>query len=992
MENTTDTLTNTNTESTELTNPSLGMGLNGVADWSTQIPFIDHFKASRIWLGHLPGRWGGIEASEMNLDDKGWVTSLPVVDGEERPVSTLMLRGINGQYPGGRYVVLYEGEGELNYKFDAKEITSESVPGRDILEVTPGEGGIYLEIASTDPNNTGDYLRNIRVIHEDQLPLYEAGATFNPDWIEKIEDFRSLRFMDWMHTNGSDQQHWEDRPQVDNASWGSGWDGGVPLEVMIDLANEVNADPWFNIPHKATDDYIQNFAEQVHQQLDPRLEAYVEFSNEVWNWGFSQSKYAEAAAEERWGSEIQGGWMQWYGMRSAQMADIFTEVFGEEADDRLELTIATQTRYKGLQQYLLNAPAWVAEGNEAPHTRFDNYAITGYFSGGLGRAQNVETVKSWFDDPDGGFEKALQQLRDGSLLEDGDSVEATIADFHYHGEVAAEYGLEMVVYEGGTHVVGVAGRNEAGEWVDVVNDREMTEFFIELNRRPEMADFYKDILDGWKDAGGTLFAHFVDVGRPSKWGSWGALSHLEDSTPRWDAITDFNEDNSGWWETRNTTTFSNGLLLDGDETDNTLTGGAEEDYLAGQDGNDTLSGGGRNDGLNGGNGNDSLLGGGGDDFLGGGSGEDTLKGGNGNDLLEGGEDRDRLFGQAGDDILSGGLDRDILRGATGDDSLNGDEGNDRLFGDAGDDSLNGGEGNDFLRGGTEDDVLNGDVGNDNLRGEDGNDLLNGEADDDRLFGDAGDDSLNGGEGNDFLRGGTEDDVLNGDVGNDTLRGEDGNDLLNGEADDDRLFGDAGDDTLNGGDGNDVIQGGNDADQLMGGSGDDDLRGQAGKDTLEGGEGNDNLNGGGQRDIVIGGSGNDTLNGGGGHDTLTGVDPEAVNPGQGEIDRLIGASGNDQFYLGDIHQAYYDDENVNDYALIEGFEGDVDTIYLHGNVADYQLQLTEGELPAGVGIFLTQTELVGEGELVSESELVGVISGVTEADIDLTGSQFMYVNS
>ena len=973
MENTTDTLTNTNTD---LNNPSLGMGLNGVADWSTQLPFIDHFKASRIWLGHLSGQWGGIKASEMDLDAQGWVKSLPVVEGEERPVSTLMLRGINGQYPEGRYVVLYEGEGELNYRFDAEEITSESVPGRDVLEVTPGEGGIYLEITNTDPNNTGDYLRNIRVIREDQLPLYEAGAIFNPDWIEKIEDFRSLRFMNWTNTNGSDQQHWEDRPQLEDASWGSGWDG-VPLEAMIELANQVNIDPWFNIPHKATDDYIQNFAQQVQQNLDPRLQAYVEFSNEVWNWGFSQSKYAQAAAEERWGTEIQGGWMQWYGMRSAQMADIFTEVFADEADDRLKLTIATQTRYKGLQNYLLNAPAWVEEGNDPPHTRFDTYAVTGYFSGDLGKAKNVETVKSWFNDPDGGFEKAFQQLQDGSILGGGDSVEATIADFQYHADVAQEYGLEMVAYEGGTHVVGVPGRNEAGEWVNVVNDPEMTEFFIELNRRPEMADLYQQVLQGWKAAGGTLFAHFVDVGRPSKWGSWGALSHLEDSTPRWDAITDFNQTHTGWWETRDSDTFSNGLLLEGDETDNSLTGGVEEDYIAGKAGNDILSGGGRDDGLNGGSGNDSLLGGSGNDLLVGDSGNDTLKGGNGNDILEGGDDRDHLFGQAGDDQLSGGKASDVLRGSKGEDSLNGDEGSDRLFGDAGNDILNGGEDTDSLRGGTENDQLNGGIGNDTLRGDDGDDTLNGDQGSDRLFGDAGNDILNGGEDADSLRGGTENDQLNGGIGNDTLRGDDGEDSLNGDQGSDRLFGDAGNDTLNGGDGNDLMVGGDDADDLSGEAGDDIIRGQAGADILNGGEGNDQLLGGGQRDQIIGGIGNDTLNGGGGADQLTGVDPNSVNPGQGEIDLLMGGSGRNQFNLGDSHQAYYDDDSVNDYALIENFQPQ-DTIYLHGSSAHYLLQPTGDGLPQGMGIFL------------NESELIAVIPGVS--DLDLESSQFTFVNT
>ncbi|MGB3534684.1 MAG: calcium-binding protein [Microcoleaceae cyanobacterium] len=834
MENTTDNLTNTNTD---LNNPSLGTNLNGVADWSTQLPFIDHFKPSRIWKGHLPDQWGGITASEMNLDEQGWVQSLPVIEGEARPVYTLMLRDLQGQYSAGRYVVLYEGEGELKYRFDAEEITTESIPGRDVLEVTPGDGGIYLEIADTDPNQTGDYIRNIRVIREDQLPLYEAGATFNPEWIEKIEDFRSLRFMDWMDTNGSDQQHWEDRPQLDDASWGSGWGDGVPLEVMIELANQVNIDPWFNIPHQATDDYIENFAQQVQQQLDPRLQAYVELSNEVWNKNFSQYDYAQTEAAERWGTEIQEGEMQWYGMRSAQMADIFTQVFQEEAEDRLQLTIATQTRNKGLEDYLLDAPTWVAEGNDPPHTRFDNYAVTGYFSGSLGKTKNVETVKSWLDDPDGGFEKAFQQLQDGSLLEGEDSVEDTIADFQYHGDVADEYGLEMIAYEGGTHIVGSSRKQN-----DVVDDPEMTEFFIQLNRRPEMTDLYQQVFQGWKSSGGNLFSHYVDVGLPSKWGSWGALSHLNDSTPRWDAMTDFNQANPGWWETRPSTAFTNGLLLEGDDLDNHLTGSLEEDYIVGNAGNDTLEGGKQQDGLNGGVGDDSLLGGSGNDWLLGNIGDDTLKGGSGDDALDGGEDSDRLFGQAGNDQLNGGEALDVLRGGMGDDTVLGEQGDDRLFGDAGVDRLKGGEGQDVIF---------------------------------------------GGEG------------------------------------DDQLFGGTGDDTL------------------------------------------------------IGGIGNDSLNGSEGSDRLTGVNPDVINPGLGEIDGLVGGGGRDQFYLGDSNQAYYDDRQINDYALIENFQAE-DRIYLHGALADYQLQPTPEELPTGTGI------------VWAESDVIAIITGVT--DLNLESDQFVFVNA
>ena len=49
-----------------------------------------------------------------------------------------------------------------------------------------------------------------------------------------------------------------------------------------------------------------------------------------------------------------------------------------------------------------------------------------------------------------------------------------------------------------------------------------------------MAGLYEILLDGWREVGGGPFNAFVDVAGPSKWGSWGALRHLDDVNPRWD--------------------------------------------------------------------------------------------------------------------------------------------------------------------------------------------------------------------------------------------------------------------------------------------------------------------------------------------------------------------------------------------------------------------------------------------------------------------------
>lgn len=516
---------------------TLGTNLAAIQDWSTQLPFLDHFKLSRSWITQANrgdpdynGEWSTNEYDLIEFDEHGWVKSLPAP--EDPPVYTkvstfVLTADTPNSLPAGKYVVLYDGEGTLEYSMDGAKIAEESTPGRDTIDFNPTGKGILITLAATDPNETGNYLRNIRVIRADQENLYNSGEIFNPLFLQKTDDFSAVRFMDWMETNNSTQKEWIDRPEVEDASYA---EHGVPLEVTIDLANKLDADPWFNMPHQATDEYIANFAQIVKEQLEPELKAYVEFSNEMWNWSFDQTRYAQQKAQERWG--IGGdGYMQWYGMRSAQTSDIWEGVFGDEKH-RVVSVISTQTAWEGLERAVLDAPAWVAEGNEAPYKHgIDAYAITGYFGRELGLAENTATVESWLSEPDGGFSKAFEQLRYGNLLANSKSLEEVQDLFEYHANVSQERGLQLIAYEGGQHVVGVGG---------IVNNDTLTNFFMELNRRPEMYDLYTELLNDWEEAGGTMFAHFSDIGEPRKWGSWGALEYLgQDGSPKYDALKDF---------------------------------------------------------------------------------------------------------------------------------------------------------------------------------------------------------------------------------------------------------------------------------------------------------------------------------------------------------------------------------------------------------------------------------------------------------------------
>jgi hypothetical protein len=74
----------------------------------------------------------------------------------------------------------------------------------------------------------------------------------------------------------------------------------------------------------------------------------------------------------------------------------------------------------------------------------------------------------------------------------------------------------------------------------VKKNEQLNNFFMELNRRPEMYDLYTELLNDWEKSGGGLFMHFVDIGKPSKYGSWGALEYVgQKESPKYNALIDF---------------------------------------------------------------------------------------------------------------------------------------------------------------------------------------------------------------------------------------------------------------------------------------------------------------------------------------------------------------------------------------------------------------------------------------------------------------------
>jgi hypothetical protein len=108
--------------------------------------------------------------------------------------------------------------------------------------------------------------------------------------------------MDWGETNGSDVTAWSQRiPKTanhylsGNTLPGKGDSGyGVAYEWMIDLCNRVNADMWVCVPHQTDTNYAYQLATLIKDNLNSNLKVYVEYSNECWNDGYSQTGWLDA--------------------------------------------------------------------------------------------------------------------------------------------------------------------------------------------------------------------------------------------------------------------------------------------------------------------------------------------------------------------------------------------------------------------------------------------------------------------------------------------------------------------------------------------------------------------------------------------------------------------------------------------------------------------------------------------------------------------------
>lgn len=564
----------------------LGLNLGAFVYWSSDAPLINHFKRTSNWVtqcrpnsdincsGFVPGTSAWDTKEPIDLDANGYPKSLPTADEKHlkyRTVAALLFAGDKGARQAGRYVVLYEGKGKVDYGLAAKKLPSESVPGRDVIEVSAGSDvGVLVSISSTTPS---DHIRNIRMIppggvcEKDKatyvsdmsqcktsayVSLEELAKTqvFHPAFLSDLRGFRTLRFLDWSRANDSKLADWSNRPKPGDAFW-SGPDG-VPLEVMFDLSKEAGADPWINVPPMVNDDYVRQFARLAKKRLGQKAILNLEYGNEPWNTAFPASRMYEAQGRAKWPAEAQKQnahalRLNWYALRAAQVCALVKQEFGDQAG-RVKCIANTQSGNVGVAEQILACPLAKSEIGAQCAKSFDALAIAPYFGNYIGLMSVRSTVSQWFMKPDGGVSMVFDELfadtnGKAPLFAAGHKTPEAGALAEAHGwvlsskAIADKYGLPLYAYEGGQHIT--------REPVDT--DPKMLELMYAANRDSRMGAAYTKSLEQWKAAGGQVYALYYHAA-PYTRATFGLKEkQFQTDAPKWSAATRFRDGVECWW-------------------------------------------------------------------------------------------------------------------------------------------------------------------------------------------------------------------------------------------------------------------------------------------------------------------------------------------------------------------------------------------------------------------------------------------------------------
>ncbi|MCB1118681.1 MAG: hypothetical protein KDK65_01835, partial [Chlamydiia bacterium] len=492
--------------------------------YTSELMFVDAMKMSRKWIASDADCRGCAWESgvKVPLDANGYPLQIPYSDGKKPPqlVKTLMLDG-GGLHPAGDYTLMFDGKGEIQLEWDTGT-KSFKTAGAYPVKISQPKQGVLLTIKSSKKE---DPIRNIRFILPGFAGTYEE-EPFYPPFLDLMRGAGTIRYGDLMQMNSQPCSNgvsgydpscvtlWKDRTTADTLQ--QTLKTGVALEYLAKLSNTLDANMWITLPTGADDDYVRQAALLLKSELNPHLKVYLEWSNEVWNFGFPQASFARDRAQQMGLTSDCYYNQSYYAHHTAEIFKIFNEAFGDP--DRVINVLGSQAALANCAEAMLkyqSDPKMNPTGYKA-----EALAIGAYFGHDIGDKIAKEGLVDSI---------TVDQILDRANKAVDDHVLKWTKD---NKKVADKYGVILIAYEGGQHLVATG---------DNVNNKTLTDKLVAANRHPRMYALYQKMFDAWYNNGGKLFAAYNNVGGFSKWGSWGLVETLKappEKAPKYTAWQD----------------------------------------------------------------------------------------------------------------------------------------------------------------------------------------------------------------------------------------------------------------------------------------------------------------------------------------------------------------------------------------------------------------------------------------------------------------------
>ena len=323
----------------------LGANLTALSYYDKDRPFNDVMKTADGFTSVLSG---GLTAPR--LDSLGW------------PLQDFNITVMNGMDTtmGGTYKLKFNGSATVAKQFGGFTVSNQvynpttNTTTADLVFPVhlPANQSMGLTFTSTHfaPGVAG--AKNIQIM---KPGVAFDGPVFDSTFLNHFSRFACLRYIFWRNTIDNQDSLWENRTQITSPSQSQ--KNGCAWEYCIMLANTLHSDLWINVPFLADSTYIINLAQLIKDSLDPTLHVYIENSNEVWNFAYSETilNNSRALAE----GSVPGSILNFDGinnpgfypqrrhaLRSKIISDLFKGVMGASSlNDRFRVMFGAQLAF-----------------------------------------------------------------------------------------------------------------------------------------------------------------------------------------------------------------------------------------------------------------------------------------------------------------------------------------------------------------------------------------------------------------------------------------------------------------------------------------------------------------------------------------------------------------------------------------------------------------------------------------------------------------------